>query len=269
MSLTLVLNAAEGVLQILLGRDGVPLCTQAWNAPTRGTEILAPALADMWARLGCEARDVTRIACVRGPGSFTGVRLVLATAAALRRCTGALLAGLDYMQALSCAADNAARLRRGSGAKHDGGASLWVLTHARRNCVHCQTFVSSGAEAPPHVSAPLELISPDEAVRRINAAPAPVVVGSGLARRRALFEEHCPAALLLPDAASTPSPEALWLLAQNAVYAAADIEPLYVRPCDAVENLSDIAARRGEAPEAAHAALARLLRRTPAPGEPA
>ncbi len=192
-----------------------------------------------------------------------------ATAAALRRCTGALLAGLDYMQALSCAADNAARLRRGSGAKHDGGASLWVLTHARRNCVHCQTFVSSGAEAPPHVSAPLELISPDEAVRRINAAPAPVVVGSGLARRRALFEEHCPAALLLPDAASTPSPEALWLLAQNAVYAAADIEPLYVRPCDAVENLSDIAARRGEAPEAAHAALARLLRRTPAPGEPA
>ena len=265
MSLTLVLNAAEGVLQILLEREGLPLCTQSWNAPTRSTEILAPALADMWARLGCGARDVARIACVRGPGSFTGVRLTLATAAALHRCTGALQAGLDYMQALACAADYAARLRHGAGAN----ASLWVLTHARRNCVHCQTFVSSGAETPPQASAPVELIGPEDAARRISAAPASVVVGSGLVRQRALFAGRCPDALLLPDGAAVPTPEALSLLAQNAAYDAADIEPLYVRPCDAVENLSHIAARRGMAPEAAHETLNRLLHRAPAPTEPA
>lgn len=270
--LTLVLNAAEGVLQIALGGDEAPLCAQAWNAPTRSTEILAPALADMWARLGCASGDVKRIACVRGPGSFTGLRLTLATSSALHRCTGALQGGLNYMQALACTAEDAVRAchpheKTMTSAEIVTAHSLWVLTHARRNCVHCQTFVPSDGEEPPRAAAPVALLSPSEAARRIAAAPVPIVIGSGLVRQRHLFAEQCPGALLLPDALAVPSFEALWRLARQAVYSPEDIEPLYVRPCDAVENLSDIAARRGMAPEAAHEELLRLLSRTPAPSD--
>ena len=42
-----------------------------------------------------------------------------------------------------------------------------------------------------------------------------------------------------------------------------DIEPLYVRPCDAVDNLPDLARRQGRDSDAATAELERLLHLAP------
>ena len=95
--LELILNAAEGVLQIVVTEDEAILCAQEWYRSERATEILAPALAELATSLGIRWSDLRRIACVRGPGSFTGIRLTLATAAALRRCGRAQLAGLDRL----------------------------------------------------------------------------------------------------------------------------------------------------------------------------
>ena len=94
--LELILNAAEGVLQIVVTEDEAILCAQEWYRSERATEILAPALAELATSLGIRWSDLRRIACVRGPGSFTGIRLTLATAAALRRCGRAQLAGLEF-----------------------------------------------------------------------------------------------------------------------------------------------------------------------------
>ena len=138
--LELILNAAEGVLQIVVTEDEHILCAQEWYRSERATEILAPALAELATSLGIRWSDLRRMACVRGPGSFTGIRLTLATAAALRRCGRAQLAGLDYMQALA----TTAVMQRGM----LYGGHIWVLTHARRNLVHCQPFVSYGPEIP-------------------------------------------------------------------------------------------------------------------------
>ena len=95
--LELILNAAEGVLQIAVTDNEALLCAQQWHRSERATEILVPALRDICAALEVRLADFRRIACVRGPGSFTGIRLVLTTAAALRRTGRAQLAGLDYM----------------------------------------------------------------------------------------------------------------------------------------------------------------------------
>ena len=102
--LELILNAAEGALQIIVTEDERLLCVQEWHKADRATEILAPALAEICTTLGMAPAAFRRIACVRGPGSFTGIRLVLTTAAALRRVGQARLAGLDYMQALATSA---------------------------------------------------------------------------------------------------------------------------------------------------------------------
>ena len=151
----LALNAAEGLLQIVIARwepDGVwtRLCAQSWHAPSQGAELLAPALADAFARLHITPRDIGRTAAVRGPGSFTGLRLVLATASGLARATDALCAGLDYLPLLAINALHAAVPRQ---QKEPFDASigqktylalppqrLWVLTHARRNLIHAQEF---------------------------------------------------------------------------------------------------------------------------------
>ena len=274
--LELILNAAEGALQIVVTEDERLLCVQEWHKADRATEILAPALSEICATLGMAPSAFRRIACVRGPGSFTGIRLVLTTAAALRRVGQARLAGLDYMQALATSAVLQHNLFYGT--------PVWVLTHARRNLVHCQPFMSYGPQIPAQPSEAVDLCSPQEALRRMQAAqhnPLPEgtaphrcihVCGSGLARNAEVFDDlagmHMVVApeqvemlalprLICPDTAS------LCLLARHGDYFDADIEPLYVRPCDAVENLPQLAPRMGMTGEHALAALDSMLERAP------
>ena len=74
--------------------------------------------------------------------------------------------------------------------------------------------------------------------------------------------ETLPAVTCLP-ACIHASTEALCLLARHGDYAPEDIEPLYVRPCDAVDNLPDLARRQGRDSDAATAELERLLHLAP------
>lgn len=255
----LILNAAEGALQVVLTHDEELICAQHWGRSDRATEILAPALADMARVCGLRLRQLRRIACVRGPGSFTGVRLVLTTAAALRRTAPALqLAGLDYLQALATSAAMERRLPYGT--------PITVLTHARRNLVHCQHYVSYGWSIPAQPSGEVRLRSPEDVLARLaSAETSGVVCGSGLQRNPRLPEQlaELPAQLCL-DQLRLPSTDALRLLARHGDYAREDIAPLYVRPCDAVDNLPQLAERMGLDAEEAQAELQRQLHRPPA-----
>lgn len=175
----LALNSAEGVLQLALARKErqaapwSPLFYEALPAASQGAELLAPRI-----RLGLERLDLTpdaltHLALVRGPGSFTGLRLALATAAGLARASGALQAGLDYLPLLAASA--LLRLGREKArpsaapeamttedmsteamptAPHEdqtpaAASVLWVLTHARRNLVHAQAFAARTEDRNP------------------------------------------------------------------------------------------------------------------------
>lgn len=259
--LELVLNAAGGVLQILVSENGQCRCFEEWRDSNRATELLAPALQHICAALGIAAAGFRRIACVSGPGSFTGIRLTLATAAALRRCGRAQLASLDFLQALA----TSAVMRRGL--LYPG--KVVVITHARRDLVHYRPFCSYGPQIPAQALAPVSLISPAEALRLIAEQPCHVC-GSGLGRNLRFFTPEAtgkgppgaPEAVLMPDLAEPDAP-ALALLARHGDYFPRDIEPLYVRPCDAVENLVELAARQGMDGASAQARLQELLAKHP------
>jgi tRNA threonylcarbamoyl adenosine modification protein YeaZ len=260
--LTLVLNAAEGRLQIVLADGPELLCAQDWAAFRRGTELLAPALERIFSGLRLRFFDLQRIACVRGPGSFTGIRLALSTAAALARASGALLAGLDYMQALALGVrvleeENAASQR------------IWVLKHARRDLALAQVFAPGGHDALPRAVSALELLKPAHCLQRMREQAQDGMrlwaLGSALARH-AEFAALPGLASCVPERFWRPSPEALLRLAHHAEYGRQDIEALYAQTCDAVENLESAAARRGEDPASARARLESLLAAPPGQG---
>ncbi len=266
-SLTLVLNAAEGRLQFALGRGPELLCAQDWQAQGQGAELLAPALEAALKLCGLKAAQLEHIACVRGPGAFTGLRLALATAAGLARGSGAKQAGLDYLPLL--AAEACERLwPTGTDTR------FWVLTHARRNLVHLQGFYQDQRSAAPGRVPPicpdtdLLVLAPDAAVKlmagRARESGPCLLLGSGLARNAQAFDvllaQQMPQAKIPPLSFNHPSPEFLFRAALELDYAEQDVTPLYARPCDAEENLPEISARLGLDQDAAQRRLAELLK---------
>ncbi|GFM37178.1 tRNA (adenosine(37)-N6)-threonylcarbamoyltransferase complex dimerization subunit type 1 TsaB [Desulfovibrio psychrotolerans] len=268
-SLTLVLNGAEARLQIVCGHGTELVFAQEWFTPRHGMQVLVPALLDALHRMGLTLASIGRIAVVRGPGSFTGLRLVLSTALGLSLPAGLPMAGLGYMDALAA---DAAALRPCD--------NIWCITHARRGLVHMQGFTSryngpvcalpraSGAEFSarteentlvplcPPISATLE----EAAQRIITHGGDTVLTGSGVRKNSDFFAEYLIDAAVLPPRFDHPAPETLLTLAHAAAYGHEPVEPLYIRPCDAEENLDSIASAKGLDPAAARAELQRLTR---------
>lgn len=259
--LELVLNACEGPLQIAITDDEKVLAFEEWFAPGHATEILSGALDEMCRRLGVAVKDFRRIGCFAGPGSFTGIRLVLSTAAAIRRVTRAQLASLDYLQALA----TSAVMRRGLLYPQ----KVYVLTHARRDLVHCREFISYGPQIPAQPVNEVELMPPRKALEALAMLPCHVC-GSGILRNPEYFSlpktgqgpEGAPEAVLMPEL-DRPDLRALCLLARHGDYFPRDVDPKYVRACDAVENLGDIARKQGLDEGEARNRLNGILNRQP------
>lgn len=232
----LILNACESTLQIAVTENEQVLCFEEWFTPAKATEILAPALAEIFQRLDINSQAFRRIGCFAGPGSFTGIRLVLTTATALRRSSSAQLARLDYLQALA----TSAAIRRGW--LYPG--RIFVVTHARRDLVHFQPFISYGPQIPAQPLEEVRLISPAQALA-LMAGDTCLVCGSAIIRHPQYFDlpvtgkgpKEAPNAILLTDLAN-PDLAALCMLARHGEYFPQDVQPNYVRGCDA-ENLLD------------------------------
>ncbi|MDR1490692.1 MAG: tRNA (adenosine(37)-N6)-threonylcarbamoyltransferase complex dimerization subunit type 1 TsaB [Desulfovibrio sp.] len=203
----LVLNTAEGLLQTVLG---LPTGGKGWilagfaeiEAQRQGAETLALLIRDTLARAGLGPGELRRIAAVRGPGGFTGLRLGPVSAAGLARACGALQAGMDYLPLLAQSAIQrlAPELRVPCG---PGGIRLWAVVHARRNLVYAQsfTFRASGKALEAGNSAPAGSSGSGD-------PPGPVGPGAIFSGQRTSVEGMliCPpaqlASLIRADAAS-------------------------------------------------------------------
>lgn len=69
--------------------------------PRRHLEWLVPAVSDMLDAAKWRVEDVEGIAVSRGPGSFTGLRIGMATAAAWARARGVPVVGVSTLEAIA------------------------------------------------------------------------------------------------------------------------------------------------------------------------
>ncbi len=260
--LELILCACEKELYIILTDNDELVCAHVWAMQDRSTEILAPDLKQILKLSGHTVPEIRRIGCVSGPGSFTGTRLVLATAAALRRGSGAQIASLDYMSALATTIAHTKDVPYGH--------TIWILTHARRNLVHARPFMSYGPAMPPEPLAEVQLMSCAQAVQAVirtaqDSRSLVYVAGSSLTRDPEVLAglEAENTDRLVPCMTRRPSVDGLIMLSRDAEFVEKDVEPVYVRPCDAIENLPSLSERMGRNAEQSVRELDRLLSRTP------
>ena len=248
--LLLVMAGAEERLQLVLGQPGPDGCTllasRQWTVPGQSVRFLIPGLDSVLNEFKVDAKVLGRIACVRGPGSFTGLRLVLAAAEGLAAGLNIPLTGLDYLPLLAS----------GPAPLTDG--PLHVLTYARRGLVYSQSFAAdSMAEI-----APLASLTLDEAAERMTEhGDSGLLLGTGLRKNPEFFADLAtthPGYTLLDKTWDNPAPETLLTAAETAAYSDDPIEPVYVRPSDAEDNLEQIAVKRGLDPAEARKRLEAL-----------
>lgn len=189
------------------------------GAPVHATALLAEVESAVAAAGGWEA--VGGIAVGLGPGSFTGLRVGVATARALGLSRGLPVRGVCTLDALGRALTE----------REEGERPRLAVLDARRNEVFAALYAASGERLwGPLVCPPEEL-----AERIAGLAPAPLAAGSGAVRFR---QELAGRGAEAPDDADPVHRIAARHLcalaaADGGGEGAGPVAPIYLRPPDA------------------------------------
>ncbi|MDF2095481.1 tRNA (adenosine(37)-N6)-threonylcarbamoyltransferase complex dimerization subunit type 1 TsaB [Aquibaculum arenosum] len=148
---------------------GDQVLAQRFEARRRGqAERLLPLLQECLAEAGLSWTDLGRLAVTRGPGSFTGVRVGLATARALALASGLPLFAVDGFRLYAAMTTHSLpeATRRNS--------ALVVAIDARRADLFLQCFDAQGQP----LAEPQSLL-PEQAAARLPAGPL-LLAGDGV-----------------------------------------------------------------------------------------
>ncbi|GAA3335248.1 tRNA (adenosine(37)-N6)-threonylcarbamoyltransferase complex dimerization subunit type 1 TsaB [Amorphoplanes nipponensis] len=174
--------------------------------PRAHGERLAPQVRLVLDDAGVRVGELAAIVAGVGPGPFTGLRVGLATAAAMGQALGIPTYGICSLDALGRAA---------------GPGRVLVATDARRREVYVATYADGVRVAGPEVAKPADV-----------AVDADRAVGEGAVRYSEIF------GIPVDDRLQYPPGEALIALAAESVRGRAPgdpLTPLYLRRPDAVE----------------------------------
>ena len=247
--LPLILSLETATLggSVFVGRGNEQLATRNGNPEVSQSASLLSDINESLAEAGVSLSEVHLFACASGPGSFTGLRIGIATLKALAASLQQPCVGIPTLQAVA----------------HAAGASraTVALLPAGRGEVFAQMFSVSDVGTVIDLDAPAHL-SPRKMVERYSALENLTWAGSGAHLQRDFLQRHaeqnefifaeggsesnpdsaesvgCVWRLALPEAnlAKHVAALALQLFQADKIQSPHSLSAIYVRPSDAELN---------------------------------
>jgi len=167
--LHLALDTGSPTVSVALARGGSVVAERS-VAMDRSSVLLLSLVQEVLTEGGAQLSELAGIAALRGPGSFTGLRIGLATVLGLHQALGVPATALETLRALALAA--------GSGA---GPRTVIAAVDALRGDWTVQAFVSDPAVFPPRPVGEAVLISGADLPSLASGSPC-IVTGFGVSR---------------------------------------------------------------------------------------
>ncbi|NLC70058.1 MAG: tRNA (adenosine(37)-N6)-threonylcarbamoyltransferase complex dimerization subunit type 1 TsaB [Desulfuromonadaceae bacterium] len=192
------------------------------NASGHHTLQLMASLADLLNRLGLAIADVDLFAAVIGPGSFTGLRVGLATVKGLALARQRPVVGVSSLQTLAMHLPFCR-------------VPVWSIVDARKNEVYAGTF--DCRQGYPEPLAAETVMAPEQLLASISGEA--IFIGSGAVAYRPLIEKVMgERACFPPPPANLPRASSAALLARQEFRAGRSVAPdrlcpVYIRPSEA------------------------------------
>ena len=224
--LVLALDASHMTGSVAVTRGSDLVHEIIFDASDTHSATLMPAVDECLAAAGVAIKNIDLFVTVIGPGSFTGLRIGLATVKGFAAVAGRPVAAVGSLELIAAVAPS-------------GSVFAVPLIDARRGEIYTAMYDISGdlpAEIlPPFASAPGSLAA---RIKESGFDGSLFVCGSGLISYRAELEASFPAGTLFGTQEWTPPAAgmaaALALEREAVPYEALSaLEPLYVRPPDA------------------------------------
>lgn len=136
MSLTLAVNTSQSQAQLALFLDEQMLADETWSKAKSHSEVITLALEKLLSKTQKSLSDITDIAVVVGPGSFTGLRVGVNFAKSLA-----------FSYELPCRPINSLRLEVASQELKPGPVAAFM--DAQKNSVFMSLFEKAGEKLEP------------------------------------------------------------------------------------------------------------------------
>jgi tRNA threonylcarbamoyladenosine biosynthesis protein TsaB len=204
-----------------LARNDQPLSEVVFSAALRHGEVLLPAVEAALRLAEARQSDLGLISVSVGPGSFTGLRIGIATAKGLARALGIPVVGVrafePYVQTVGF-----------------WEGPVWVLLPDRRDWVYCAGFRGGEQTAPPQALS-LEVLLQLGDLKDGKEEERPLFIGPGAECHREQLTRGFPQGVVAPTVLNRPSwfgiarlgRESYLIHGHDQLY---ELEPLYLQP---------------------------------------